>query len=121
MRAMQTPEDMAAVAWNRVVPHILATGTAGGRTLVWDLRAGKTVLTLATPANAPGVSPIHAIAWQPDVATSLATAAASDLSPVVQVRGFFFFFYTQVTLLGELTFIPISIDLGSSQRARSST
>ncbi len=82
-RNRQAPEDLTAVAWNRVVPHVLAVGTAGGRTQLWDLRAGKTVLTL--PAPAAGAAPVTALAWQPDAATTLASALGSDARPVVQL------------------------------------
>jgi protein transport protein SEC31 len=34
----QPPHDVAAVAWNRNVQHILGTTSPDGRTIVWDLR-----------------------------------------------------------------------------------
>ena len=39
-------DDLECVAWNRKVPHILATGGSGGFVTVWDLKTKKASLTL---------------------------------------------------------------------------
>lgn len=71
-------DDLECVAWNRKVPHILATGGSGGFVTVWDLKTKKASLTLNNNRKAVG-----AIAWDPNNATKLLTATPDDSSPVV--------------------------------------
>ncbi len=71
-------DDLECVAWNRKVPHILATGGTGGFVTVWDLKTKKASLTLNNNRKAVG-----AIAWDPNNATKLLTATPDDLSPVI--------------------------------------
>ena len=71
-------DDLECVAWNRKVPHILATGGRGGFVTVWDLKTKKASLTLNNGRKAVG-----AIAWDPNNATKLLTATPDDSSPVI--------------------------------------
>ncbi|TVY85252.1 Protein transport protein SEC31 [Lachnellula suecica] len=71
-------DDLECVAWNRKVPHILATGGGGGFVTVWDLKTKKASLTLNNNRKAVG-----AIAWDPNNATKLLTATPDDSSPVI--------------------------------------
>ncbi|KAF4635718.1 hypothetical protein G7Y89_g2366 [Cudoniella acicularis] len=71
-------DDLECVAWNRKVPHILATGGSGGFVTVWDLKTKKASLTLNNNRKAVG-----AIAWDPNNATKLLTATPDDSSPVI--------------------------------------
>lgn len=56
-------EDITDLAWNRIVPHILATASNSGHTVVWDLKSRKEVLQLSTPGQRLSMS---AIAWNPE-------------------------------------------------------
>ena len=60
------------------MPHILATGSAGGFVTVWDLKTKKASLTLNNNRKAVG-----AIAWDPNNATKLLTATPVDSTPVI--------------------------------------
>jgi protein transport protein SEC31 len=65
-----TASDLECVAWNRKVPHILATGGSTGAITVWDLKTKKPSLTLNNHRKAVG-----AIAWDPNNATKLLTVS----------------------------------------------
>lgn len=71
-------DDLECVAWNRKVPHILATGSVGGFVTVWDLKTKKATLNLNNNRKAVG-----AIAWDPNNATKLLTATPDDATPVI--------------------------------------
>ena len=73
-------DDLECIAWNRKVPHILATGSVGGFVTVWDLKTKKATLTLNNSRKAVG-----AIAWDPNNATKLLTATPDDSTPVIQL------------------------------------
>ena len=67
-------DDITSAAWNCQVPHILATSSTTGHTVVWDLRARKEIMTLAgSGAGAMGGARrgIASIAWHPDVVSFL--------------------------------------------------
>ncbi|KAI8139161.1 hypothetical protein BJV82DRAFT_522338 [Fennellomyces sp. T-0311] len=79
-------DDITSVAWNCQVPHILATSSTTGHTVVWDLRNRKEIMTLAgSGAGAMGGARrgIASIAWHPDVATQIVTGSEDDDSPVI--------------------------------------
>ncbi len=56
-------EDIYAIQWNRLVPHILASSSNNGYTVIWDLRSKRELLSLAHPG---GRKPITSIAWNVD-------------------------------------------------------
>jgi protein transport protein SEC31 len=64
------------------VQHILASTSAGGTTVVWDLKRQKQVISFTDPNGARRCS---ALAWNPEVATQLITCSDDDRSPVLQV------------------------------------
>ena len=72
-------DDLESIDWNKKVPHILVTGSAGGFVTVWDIKAKKESLIL----NNFGRKPVSAIAWNPDVPTKLATAIPLDQDPLI--------------------------------------
>ncbi len=59
----QRLEDVTCIAWNKEVPHILASGSSNGYTIVWDLRNRKELLKIPYPG---GRKPVTAVAWNPD-------------------------------------------------------
>jgi protein transport protein SEC31 len=71
-------DDLECLAWNRKVPHILATGSVGGFVTVWDLKTKKASLNLNNNRRAVG-----AIAWDPNNATKLLTATPDDSNPAI--------------------------------------
>jgi protein transport protein SEC31 len=71
-------DDLECIAWNRKVPHILATGGSGGFVTIWDLKTKKASLTLNNNRKAVG-----AIAWDPNNPTKLLTATPDDSSPAI--------------------------------------
>lgn len=74
--------DITCLSWNRKVQHILATTTAAGNVIVWDLKKQRPVITLKDPGGRRRCS---AVAWNPDVATQLLVASDDDASPNVQL------------------------------------
>lgn len=71
-------EDITSLSWNRQVPHILATGSNNGMTVVWDLKNRREVLQLNNPN---GRKVVTSIAWNPDNATQILTATDDDQNP----------------------------------------
>ena len=51
------------MAWNKEVPHILASGSSNGYTVVWDLRNRKELIKIPYPG---GRKPVTAVSWNPD-------------------------------------------------------
>ncbi|KAF7729239.1 protein transport protein S31 [Apophysomyces ossiformis] len=77
--------DITSLSWNSQVQHILATSSPMGYTVVWDLRNRKEVMALASGQGSASFSRlgVSAIAWNPDVATQIVTAAEDDDNPVI--------------------------------------
>lgn len=71
-------EDVTSLAWNKQVPHIMATGSNNGMTVVWDLKNRREVLQLSNPN---GRKVVTSIAWNPDNATQILTATDDDQNP----------------------------------------
>ena len=74
-------EDIEAAAWNRKVPHILATASSNGFTSIWDLKASREVLHLKTPDR----KRVSTLAWDPDNALKIITGSDDDLAPLLHV------------------------------------
>jgi protein transport protein SEC31 len=76
-------EDVTCLAWNRqpTVPHILASGSNNGYTVIWDLRAQRDIIKLQSPTR----KPVSSIAWNPDVPTQILTASDDDNAPVIYI------------------------------------
>lgn len=87
-------DDITCVAWNNHVQHILATSSTTGYTVVWDLKSKREVLTLSYPGasvsgmgsmnnlaqmGAPSRRGITAIAWNPDVVSTVVGFACETL------------------------------------------
>ncbi|CAL1529193.1 unnamed protein product [Lymnaea stagnalis] len=77
----QPPEELACVAWNCQVQHILGS-TFASRCVVWDLRKNEPIIKISD-----SMSRIKAklIAWHPEVATQLCLSSEDDHTPVIQV------------------------------------
>ncbi len=73
--------EVAKVAWNPQVPHILATCSGNGSTIVWDLRQKKPYCELRDPARGP----VADIAWNPDEGLHMVTASGDDNNPVIRL------------------------------------
>jgi protein transport protein SEC31 len=69
------------VAWNSQVPHILATCSANGSTIVWDLRQKKPWCELRDPAR--GL--VSDIAWNPEKGLEMLTASGDDNNPWIRL------------------------------------
>ena len=54
--------DYECLDWNKVVPHIMVTGSNTGFVTVWDVKTKKESLTL----NNLGRKAVSAIVWDPD-------------------------------------------------------
>ena len=73
--------DVACVAWNRKVTHILASTAYNGSSVVWDLKLKKPVITFS---NNRGTR--HSVVeWNPEVATQVLIASEDDSNPVLQL------------------------------------
>ncbi|TIB81194.1 WD40 repeat-like protein [Wallemia mellicola] len=96
----QKLEDITSTAWNAQVPHVLASSSDSGYTVVWDLRHKKEVVGISYGGGAgtmggpfgnssaitqQGRRGISAVAWHPDNATRLVTASEDDTSPVIML------------------------------------
>lgn len=57
-------EDVIYLAWNKQVPHILASSSTNGSVVIWDLRSRREIIDLQNPN---GKKNITSIAWNPDV------------------------------------------------------
>ena len=64
-------DEVGALAWNNQVPHVLATSSGTGYTVVWDLRGKREVVALAYGGGAgtqagSGRRGMSDVAWHPD-------------------------------------------------------
>ncbi|XP_061191431.1 protein transport protein Sec31A-like isoform X2 [Saccostrea echinata] len=77
----QPPEEVACVAWNKQVQHILGS-TFAARCVVWDLRKNEPIIKISD-----SMSRIKAkiVSWHPDVATQLCLSSEDDHTPVIQL------------------------------------
>ncbi|XP_067672888.1 protein transport protein Sec31A-like isoform X1 [Haliotis asinina] len=75
------PEEVACVAWNRQVQHILGS-TFGTRCVVWDLRKNEPIIKISDSMSR--IKCKH-VAWHPDVATQLMISSEDDHTPVIQL------------------------------------
>ncbi|XP_064595245.1 protein transport protein Sec31A-like isoform X2 [Liolophura sinensis] len=78
---MVPPEEVACVAWNRQVQHILAS-TFTARCVVWDLRKNEPVIKISDSMSR---IKCKTVAWHPDVATQLCLSSEDDHTPVIQL------------------------------------
>lgn len=67
-----------SVAWNTQVPHILASCSANGSTIIWDLRQKKPWCELRDAQRGS----VTDIAWNPDEGQNIVTASGNDDNPV---------------------------------------
>ncbi|BES91877.1 WD domain, G-beta repeat [Nesidiocoris tenuis] len=77
----QPLEDVAWLAWNRQVQHILAS-TFSTRCVVWDLRKSEPIIKLTDTTTRVRWK---VVAWHPEVATQLCLASEEDTNPVIQL------------------------------------
>ena len=77
------PADISCVAWNRKVPHIMASTSHGGQSVVWDLKLKRSVINFTDPNNRAQRNSV--VAWSPDVATRVIVASEDDRNPVLQM------------------------------------
>jgi WD40 repeat protein len=65
-------DEVSALAWNNQVPHVLATSSGTGYTVVWDLRGKREVVALAYGGGASGNQTgsgrrgMSDVGWHPD-------------------------------------------------------
>ncbi|CEH14651.1 wd40 repeat-like protein [Ceraceosorus bombacis] len=90
-------DEITAAAWNSQVAHILATSSASGFTVVWDLKNKREVTALAygggaaTSGGLPGAAGqqgrrgVGSVCWHPDTPTRLVTASDDDSSPIIML------------------------------------
>ncbi|PFH34135.1 WD domain, G-beta repeat-containing protein [Besnoitia besnoiti] len=76
-------DECTSLAWNRVVPHVLATSFGSGSTSVWDLKQRKTAISFCDPTHRQ-CRP-SSIVWLPNQATQLLLAYDDDRHPVLQL------------------------------------
>ncbi|PWZ01867.1 hypothetical protein BCV70DRAFT_185434 [Testicularia cyperi] len=101
----QKLDEITSLAWNCQVPHVLATSSSSGYTVVWDLKGKREVVALQYGGGAGtaggslgagfngmggalaagGRRGMSAIAWHPDTPTRLVTASEDDTSPVIML------------------------------------
>lgn len=65
-------DEVSALAWNNQVPHVLATSSGTGYTVVWDLRGKREVVALAYGGGVSGSQAgtgrrgMSDVGWHPD-------------------------------------------------------
>jgi protein transport protein SEC31 len=79
----QSQADIMGVAWNRHVSHIMASTSADGMSVVWDLRQSRPIIRFSESSAVK--SRCVAVEWSPEAATQLVTASEEDRMPVIQV------------------------------------
>lgn len=72
------------LAWNKKVPHILASCTAAGETNIWDLRQKRTVLSFRDSSHQN--SRATGLAWNPLVSTQIVVSYANPTPEVWDLR-----------------------------------
>ncbi|XP_069125025.1 protein transport protein Sec31A-like isoform X1 [Argopecten irradians] len=77
----QPPEEVACVAWNQQVQHILAS-TFTARCVVWDLRKNEPIIKISESMSR---MKSKSVAWHPEVATQLCLSSEDDHTPVIQL------------------------------------
>ncbi|XP_050394528.1 protein transport protein Sec31A isoform X2 [Patella vulgata] len=77
----QPLEDVACVAWNRQVQHILGS-TLTARCVVWDLRKNEPIIKVSDSMSR---IKCKQLAWHPEVATQLMLSSEDDHTPVIQL------------------------------------
>jgi len=75
--------DIACVAWNRKVAHILASTSHSGLSVVWDLKLKRPVINFTDTTKRGQRNSV--IAWNPEVATQILVASEDDASPKLQI------------------------------------
>ncbi|MCO5584315.1 hypothetical protein L7F22_038239 [Adiantum nelumboides] len=96
-------DEITSLSWNNQVPHILATSSTSGYTVVWDLLNKREVTALAYGGGAGtaggglgssmngmalaagGRRGMGAVCWHPDTPTRLVTASDDDASPIIML------------------------------------
>ncbi|PWN51119.1 hypothetical protein IE53DRAFT_314480 [Violaceomyces palustris] len=101
----QKLDEITSLAWNCQVPHVLATSSSSGYTVVWDLKGKREVVALQYGGGAGtaggslghgmngiggalaagGRRGMSAVCWHPDTPTRLVTASEDDSSPVIML------------------------------------
>jgi len=78
----QSVGAITCVAWNKEVQYIMASASAQGAAVVWDLKAKRSVIAFGDPQRR--MQPSH-VSWHPLEATKLVVASESDQYPVLQM------------------------------------
>ncbi|KAL8272544.1 hypothetical protein Esti_003543 [Eimeria stiedai] len=76
-------EEVTCLAWNVSVPHILATGTGTGQTVVWDLKQRKHAISFCDPQHRH--SRPSSVLWLPSQPTQLLLVYDDDRNPSPQL------------------------------------
>lgn len=91
--------EITSLQWNTTVSRVFAASSSSGYTSVWDLKAGKEIVSLqygggaARGDLASGMASLQIgkrrgmsdVAWHPEQATRLATASEDDESPIIML------------------------------------
>ncbi|KAL3876454.1 hypothetical protein ACJMK2_034299 [Sinanodonta woodiana] len=77
----QPPEEVACVAWNKQVQHILGS-TFSTRCVVWDLRKNEPIIKVSDSMSR---IKCKQVAWHPEVATQMCISSEDDHTPVIQL------------------------------------
>jgi protein transport protein SEC31 len=75
---------VTCIAWNKKVPHILASCTAAGETNIWDLRQKRTVLSFRDSSHQN--SRATGLAWNPLVSTQIVVTYANPNPEIWDLR-----------------------------------
>ncbi|OXG53532.1 protein transporter SEC31 [Cryptococcus neoformans] len=92
--------EITALQWNPTVSRVFAASSSSGFTSVWDLKAGKEIVSLQYGGGAAkGMETVGGVAglqmgkrrgmsdvcWHPEQATRLITASEDDESPIIML------------------------------------
>ncbi|KAK3089875.1 hypothetical protein FSP39_007256 [Pinctada imbricata] len=77
----QPPEEVACIAWNCQVQHIIAS-TFTSKCVVWDLRKNEPIIKVSDSMSR---IKCKMVSWHPDVATQMCLSSEDDHTPVIQL------------------------------------
>ncbi|EEA06563.1 uncharacterized protein CMU_012370 [Cryptosporidium muris RN66] len=74
--------ELTALRWNQKVPHIMASSSTNGLTVIWDLKLRKSAITFRDPAQRHRPS---TLAWVPQQPTQIVVGYDDDRNPSLQL------------------------------------
>jgi len=75
---------ITAVSWNRKVPHILASASQNGVSVVWDLKINKAIFNFSDH-NKTNLNRNVSLSWNPEIPTQIGVVYDDERIPELQI------------------------------------